>query len=157
MSTTAGSLWNLQAIQSMCQIEQDKVSNVTKNIYTYCHFSDCHHLEYLAERKAKKNNISYRSGFSLENSRAFYLPSNIRMISPIPEVQLPLNKNTQSLGKNLVQKPKMFIRSCWECWAAEPNYQNGAVVLETATVSFLRGTFNRISCVCHRILNNSKW
>ncbi|NXU81377.1 DISP2 protein, partial [Oreotrochilus melanogaster] len=25
MSTTAGSLWNLQAIQSMCQIEQDKI------------------------------------------------------------------------------------------------------------------------------------
>lgn len=96
MSTTAGSLWNLQAIQSMCQIEQDKVSNVTKNIYTYYLFSDCRHL---AERKAEKNNISYRAGFSLENSRAFYLPSNIRMISPISEVQLPLNKNTESLGK----------------------------------------------------------
>lgn len=40
MSTTAGSLWNLQAIQSMCQIEQDKVSNVTQNIHTCCLFPD---------------------------------------------------------------------------------------------------------------------
>lgn len=41
MSTTAGSLWNLQAIQSMCQIEQDKVSNVRRNIDTCCLFSSC--------------------------------------------------------------------------------------------------------------------
>lgn len=44
MSTTAGSLWNLQAIQSMCQIEQDKVSNVRENMYTRQLFSDCHNL-----------------------------------------------------------------------------------------------------------------
>uniref|UniRef100_A0A8C0U145 Uncharacterized protein n=1 Tax=Cyanistes caeruleus TaxID=156563 RepID=A0A8C0U145_CYACU len=34
MSTTAGSLWNLQAIQSMCQMEQDKVSDGRKNTCT---------------------------------------------------------------------------------------------------------------------------
>uniref|UniRef100_A0A8B9NIM2 Uncharacterized protein n=1 Tax=Accipiter nisus TaxID=211598 RepID=A0A8B9NIM2_9AVES len=33
MSTTAGSLWNLQAIQSMCQIEQDKIRS-------HVHFRD---------------------------------------------------------------------------------------------------------------------
>ncbi|NWY07201.1 DISP2 protein, partial [Nothoprocta ornata] len=33
MSTTAGSLWNLQAIQSMCQIEQDKIRS-------HIHFRD---------------------------------------------------------------------------------------------------------------------
>uniref|UniRef100_A0A8D0HID6 Dispatched RND transporter family member 2 n=1 Tax=Sphenodon punctatus TaxID=8508 RepID=A0A8D0HID6_SPHPU len=30
MSTTAGSLWNLQAIQSMCQMEQDKIRSHTQ-------------------------------------------------------------------------------------------------------------------------------
>lgn len=31
MSTTAGSLWNLPAIQSMCQMEQDKVRSAGGN------------------------------------------------------------------------------------------------------------------------------
>lgn len=54
MSTTAGSLWNLQAIQSMCQMEQDKVSDGRKNTCTGCLFSVCCNLWCLAERMPDK-------------------------------------------------------------------------------------------------------
>lgn len=40
MSTTAGSLWNLQAIQSMCQMEQDKVGRAGGNLHTVIFLTD---------------------------------------------------------------------------------------------------------------------
>lgn len=58
MSTTAGSLWNLQAIQSMCQMEQDKVSDGRKNTCTGCLFAVCCNLWCLAETMPDKNNVS---------------------------------------------------------------------------------------------------
>lgn len=149
MSTTAGSLWNLQAIQSMCQMEQDKVSDGRKNTCTGCLFPVCCNLWCLAERMPDKKQCTLHNRFHLEESKTFHLLGNIGMILMIPPASGNLSKNKWRLNRSWSRSQR-----CPSEAAEDFGDQNIIMEMELPAwrlvASFTSEKFNCMSCICHR-------
>lgn len=146
MSTTAGSLWNLQAIQSMCQMEQDKVSDGRKNTCTGCLFSVCCNLLCLAERMPDKKQCKLRNRFYLEDSKAFHLLGNTGMIPP---ASCKLNKNKWTLKRSWSRSQRCPSEVA-EGFGQENIIMEMELPAWRLVASFTSGKFNWMSCICHR-------